>query len=493
MADTTALEDIQNRIGQRQAELDRARAALAAVAAEKPESSNPDKNKAWQARYNSAQTAVTNATANLQAAQRDLENAKLVIAKESAPPQKAQTAEERVLAQQDLSERQANKDGACGHYLNDADCLKLQQIRKGEDVADKNANTAAKNADTAAAAQAANAKYQQDSLALQERLKSKEISADEYKTELTKLYNDASIEYQAIESRNKAATTLYNNEVTQRGQDLNAESNIRTNTTARAGQCTSFIQSALPYMSKGTVISMEDINSACKKYQDNIAVTDSETMAKSRADNPREKQPEALVKSAAGEDQVATVSQRQNPPVGPGEATSLEQATDAVLSKYNEWKGSGGSGVWDDFLVHDKATGGAGDASMPASLAAPPQAPPPANTAPAPVEQPATVAGPPPNAPAWMNRVQQQQTANPAASSVGGITINVGGAGQPQGAQPAQPTPADPSQDPDYHTAVSAATHDLLSGIVDPDIAQRYQVPQDQMGAFSRSVMGSLG
>lgn len=488
MADSNAITAQKDVIAQRQAELDRAREAYSKVLdqANSYTGSNPETKKLLQQKVQQAQSVVNAATTNLQNAQQKLVDIQTIIDRENVPPKKPQTEQERQIAEAELDQRRKNKEGKCGYFLTDEDCLKLQQTRQTVDVSKQ-------NADTAAAAQSSNAKYQQDSLALQERLKNKEITLEQYKADMAKLYNDAQIELQNIEQQNKAASTIYQQEVAQRGQNLTNEANIRSSTTSRAGQCMGFIQAALPYMAKGTTISMDDINSACTKYQDSIAAQDTKQIEASNARNPERAPMGTLVDTAEGKNQIDPTTGQKRVPVAPGTATSLGEATDAVLDKYNEWKGAGGSGNWDDFLEHDRATGGPGDANMPASLtppqpAAPPQTPPqtpPETTAPAPAQEPA-----------WVAQARaNQQSSQAGGSAVGGITINVGGQPSTSPAAPAAPPAAmqDPNNDPDFHTAVSAATHDLLNGVLDPEVADKYAVPQTQMGPFSQSIFSQMG
>lgn len=522
--------NIQNEIIRLEGEKSKLNKQLADLQSQKAAASNPDKAKSFDPQIRDINSRII--AINTQIAAKNKEYNELLVMEAAANEKKAETApkdeQARIVWEKERAQRDKNEAAGKGWYT-DAELAKLEDMAAGRSVASQNANTAATNAASNAAAVAENSRHNQvleklntEAAELLRKKTEHEITHEEYTTELNKIYNDARLELDRAQTEVEAAGAILQADVTQRGQDLDQESNIRTNTTQSYTTCAGFIQNSMKYMKKGVSLSFDNVTAMCDKW--NEAQRKQVLGTKSENQQPRAKVPGSLADAAdvedAGLDQVGTASRpRGGKPAEPGTAETPEEAADMLLAKFDEWATQGLANdpkfvpSMEAFLEHDAATGG--EATMedaekslsprfeaPTPYVAPeaapqtaplppghPDAPPggtPTVAAPAPGSLPSYLT-PPPAATPRADAGQSQQQGQPAPGVV--INNNMAPATGAPVAPPMPPpaAPKRPEEDPDFMTAVDEEMADIMAEAGFPDsMVSKYRQPQDQYGPFTQ-------
>jgi hypothetical protein len=471
--------DAQTRLQQTQTAIAELQAKLAGLNANTPAYKNITTS------LKNAQSAEVALRGTIAGYQEKIAATRLVVDARNNPPPKPQTEEERALGIANIQERAKNKAAGHGNYT-DKELEGFKNDAAARGAATTNAETNAANAAEAARHNKVVEDYNASVAKVNADISSGKLKVEQGQLLLNQKYNDAKIAFDRIEAENKAATTLVQAESTERGQDVTEAQGIRSQVGTNTGNYLDFLKSVVRYLPKGKILTWDDINKLSASWDD---MNQGQVAKAPRTPkSPDSSAKESLKKTAEGAktEPIKTVGEMDAATPRP-EPGSVDEAIDTVKGQYDEWMAAGGDGDWAKFQEHATAIGSSAPGERPASISAPEPAAPPET--PASTYNPPT--SPPPALPQRPESIQAPTSQVP--SGVGGITINVGG--QPQAtpvAPPVAPPVANPEQDEDFNTANSAATYDLLDGIVDEEVRNKYRVEPNQWGAFTQSIMGQL-
>lgn len=461
-----------------------ATAALRAQAASQKPSSQAYVN--LQKSITTAQANELNLRTSKNALSTQLNTVQTTVDARRNPPPSPQTEEERVQGIKNIQEKEKNEKSGKGYYT-DQQLLEFQNKTSVVDAATLNAQTNSRVAEANATHEVVVEDYNRTVAQTNKDIAERKLSVEQGQLLINQKYNDAKIQFDRIEAENKAATTLLQDETTKRGQDTVESDSIRKQVGTNTGNFLDFLKETIKFLPRGKILTWEDINKLSASWDDMNQKQVKKSPRTPKSGDSISKQ--ALESTAQGTKTVGikTVAEEEKEKPAPG---TVEAAIDTVRSQYDEWVAAGGDGDWTKFREHANAIGSSAPETMPASFA---PAPPPVEVVPpsvpsAPAEEPVT---PDPATNPTQQSIQMPQSQVPGSSGVGGITINVGPPSAPV-APPMAPPVQKPEQDEDYNTATSAATYDLLDGIVDEDVRNKFRVEPNQMGAFAQHVMGQL-